>query len=131
MLYLLRIFLSKKIFIQRSLRKVFGIGLTRSKKIVSLLGLHPSCNLSNLFDFRKRNFNQFKLNKLSLILERSFSIDYVLKRLYSLNINNLKNKKCYRGFRHYMLLPTRGQRSHTNASSFRKVVEARRSIKKN
>jgi len=131
MLHFLRIFLSKRIYIQRSFRKVFGIGLTRSKKLSSILGLHPSSKLLNLFKYRKKLYNQKKLNKISSLVEKCLYIDYELKRIFSIDINNLKNIKCYRGYRHIMLLPTRGQRTHSNASSFKKVILARRLKKKN
>jgi len=126
MLYLLRIFLSKKIYIQRSFRKIFGIGLIRSKKIASLLGLHPNSKLKNLFNYKKKKYFQNKLNKFSFYIEKSLFIDYELKRVFSVAVQNLKNIKCYRGFRHTMMLPTRGQRTHTNASTFRKVLLSRR-----
>ncbi len=130
MLYFLRKTINKKKFIKTSLQKSFGIGLTRSKKICSLLGLHPNCNNKNLYKRRKRYLYQFQLNYLTKIINRSYKFDYELKRVYSLAVELLKNIKCYRGFRHVMLLPTRGQRTHTNASSFRKVVLGQQSKNK-
>jgi len=47
-LYFMRVFLFRRFFILSSLRRVFGIGLTRSKKVFSLLGLNPR--------FKKKNF---------------------------------------------------------------------------
>ncbi len=68
MLYLLRIFISKKYYIQRSIRKIFGIGLIRSRKIASLLGLHPNSKLKNLFNYKKKKYFKKKLNKFSFFM---------------------------------------------------------------
>lgn len=44
-----------------------------------------------------------------------------LKRVVSLNIKNLIDTGAYRGFRHALFLPVRGQRTRTNANTVKRI----------
>jgi small subunit ribosomal protein S13 len=49
------------------------------------------------------------------IIDREFIVEGDLRREVSMNIKRLTDLGCYRGLRHRKGLPTRGQRTHTNA----------------
>ena len=50
-----------------------------------------------------------------LFLDQKYTVEGDLRRNVSQNIKRLKDLGCYRGLRHRRQLPTRGQRTHTNA----------------
>src|ERR1700742_4126580 len=89
-LYFMRVFILKKFFILSSFRRVFGIGLTRSKKVFSLLGLNPNFKNKKFFKYNNLYINQDKLIDICKSIERSFLVDYELKSFYSSNIKILK-----------------------------------------
>jgi small subunit ribosomal protein S13 len=120
-LYFLRYYINTKVNLKRTLQLSFGIGLRRANKICSVIGLHPTKYNKNILKVRKFKYYQFILRKLSYFTENTYKLDDALKKEYAGNIRMLKNIKCYRGFRHAFGLPTRGQRSHSNASTVRKL----------
>uniref|UniRef100_A0A1B6D7W3 Small ribosomal subunit protein uS13 n=1 Tax=Clastoptera arizonana TaxID=38151 RepID=A0A1B6D7W3_9HEMI len=101
--------INKNIFI--SLTKIFGIGINTSKKI---------CKLSNI-DINKKtcNLNDYELSKIRKEIYK-YSIEGELKREIFINIKRLIDIKSYRGMRHILKLPVRGQRTRTNAKTCRK-----------
>jgi len=118
-LYFLRYYLLQNVSFYKSFRLSFGIGITRAKKIGSLLGLHPSFSNKNLYKEYKHKYYQFLLDSIARRIIRFYKIDNELKRVYAANIKLTKDIRCFRGFRFVLGLPTRGQRSHTNASSIK------------
>jgi len=119
MVYILNTPISGNKKFLNAVTKLYGIGLVRSLKLASILGLHPSSKVNVL------NFT--KLHRLTRLIERSFLVDFELKRRLTLNLSFLKTAKTYRGFRHSSGMPTRGQRTHTNASTQTKLKLARTS----
>ena len=93
--------------VEVGLTYIYGIGRTRSKSL-----LHRAGN-----DFNKRvsELTEEEVNKLRTILEEEGSIEGDLRKEISLNIKRLIEMGSYRGLRHRRGLPTRGQRTHTNA----------------
>jgi ribosomal protein S13 len=118
-LHLLRYYVVQNISLYKCFSLSFGIGITRAKKIGSVLGLHPFFNNKNIFKPRKYRYYQFLLESISKGILRVYKIDSELKREYAANIKATKDIRCFRGFRFVLGLPTRGQRSHTNASSIK------------
>lgn len=109
MLYVLNVILPAKKNFKNSITALYGIGRIRAEKLASILGLHPSAKIEQV--------NQRQLNNLGRLIERSFIIDFELKRKVSLNISSLKKIRAFRGHCHGLGLPSRGQRTHTNAST--------------
>jgi len=70
---------------------------------------------------------QRQLNKLGFLIEKSFLIDFELIRRVSLNISSLRKLHTIRGFCHAFGLPTRGQRTHTNASTANRLLKKKNS----
>lgn len=89
-----------------ALTHVYGVGRTTANKICQLLGLDPAQKLGELGD-----------DKLDLIRAEIAKIPHEgdLRREVSMNIKRLMDLKSYRGLRHRHGLPSRGQRSKTNA----------------
>lgn len=88
-----------------ALRSIFGIGTTRACGICKKIGI-SSMKVSEL-----------KENIVLLIQTavQEFEIEGDLRRRISMNIKRLRDIKCYRGLRHRMNLPVRGQNTKTNA----------------
>lgn len=90
-----------------SLTYIYGIGRTLSKKIVKELNIDEN--------LRARDLHEDQLSVLGAHIEKNYVIEGALRRQDTQNIALLKNIGCYRGLRHRMGLPARGQRTRTNA----------------
>lgn len=93
-----------------ALRYIYGIGLARAKKIVAEAKIDTAK--------RARDLNGDEINKLARILDKHM-VEGDLRRQISDNVQRLKRIKCYRGIRHIQGLPTRGQRTRSNARTKR------------
>lgn len=93
--------------IEIALTYIFGIGLTTSKKIIAVTGINP--------DTRTRDLTEEEVVKLRETIDKGHRVEGDLRREQSLNIKRLIEIGCYRGKRHRMGLPVRGQRTKTNA----------------
>lgn len=93
--------------VEIALTYIFGIGLTTSKKILADTGIHP--------DTRTRDLTEEEVAKLREIIDKNYRVEGDLRREQSLNIKRLVEIGCYRGRRHRMGLPVRGQKTKTNA----------------
>ena len=71
----------------------------------------------NNLDHTKRikDFTEDEISKIRKSIDESYTVEGDLRRNVSQNIKRLKDLGCYRGLRHRRQLPTRGQRTHTNA----------------
>ncbi len=92
------------------LTAVFGIGLSRSKSILSELNIDPVAR-PNVLTTDQENAIREKVE--------SFQIEGDLKREISSNVKRLKDIQSYRGSRHAKRLPARGQRTKTNARTLK------------
>lgn len=91
-----------------ALTAIYGIGRQISSRICSSLNIDPNKRTKELGESdieRIRNF----IKSENMLLEGD------LRRDISSNIKRLKDIGCYRGIRHVKKLPTRGQRTSTNA----------------
>ena len=93
--------------IEIALTYIYGIGLTLSKEILQKTGINP--------DTRTRNLTEEEVSKLREIIDKNYHVEGDLRREEQLNIKRLIEIGSYRGRRHRMGLPVRGQRSKTNA----------------
>ena len=93
--------------VEIGLTYIFGIGRTRSNEILSETGISP--------DTRVRELTDEEITKLRDKIEKSYTVEGDLRRETALNIKRLVEIRCYRGMRHRMGLPVRGQRTKTNA----------------
>lgn len=99
-----------------SLRSIFGVGKQISAQVLHQAGVDP--------DKRARDLTPDEVNRIQRALD-SVATEGDLRRIISDNINRLRRIKSYRGTRHAMRLPSRGQRTRSNARTRR---GARRTI---
>jgi len=112
MVRLVGVDLPRKKKIAYALTYIYGIGITSAKKIIKMADIDSDTRVSNLTTEQAIALRQ-TLKNFNLKLEGD------LRRFNSLNIKRLNEINCYRGKRHRNSLPTRGQRTRTNARSRR------------
>lgn len=93
--------------IEIGLTYIYGIGRSKSNEILSKTGINP--------DTRVRDLTDDEVGKLRDIIDKEYVVEGDVRREVSLNIKRLMEIGCYRGRRHKMGLPVRGQRTKTNA----------------
>ena len=94
-----------------ALTYVYGIGPTRSKKILSQLKIDEGT--------RTKDLTTEQENLLRNIIEKQYKTEGDLRRETMANIKRLKDIKSYRGLRHVRKLPVRGQRTKVNSRTVR------------
>ncbi len=90
-----------------ALTQIFGIGHSLSKNICDKSGIPE--------DLRVKNLTEEHLNKLRNYIEDECKVEGVLRSEITMNIKRLLEIGSYRGLRHRRGLPSRGQRTKTNA----------------
>lgn len=94
-----------------ALTYVFGIGPKSSIDILSKAQVDKTLRVNKLTDN--------EISKIQEIITNEYTVEGELQRVVSGNIKRLKDIKSYRGTRHSSNLPTRGQRTKTNARTRR------------
>ena len=102
--------LNDNLRIDYALTRIKGIGWTLSKKILKLLGYNDSTRLKEL--------TPEDLNKITNKVEEYPTEGDLLRKIRA-NISRLQAIGSYRGVRHTKGLPSRGQRTKTNARTKR------------
>ncbi len=92
--------------IEVALTYIFGIGLSTSRKILEATGVNP--------DTRVKNLTPEEVAKLREEVDK-YRVEGALRAEIARNIKRLIDIGCYRGLRHKMGLPVRGQRTRSNA----------------
>ena len=93
--------------IEYALPYIYGIGLTLSREILTKNQID--------FDTRVRDLTEEEVSKLRETIDREYRVEGDLKREEQLNIKRLIEIGSYRGRRHRMGLPVRGQNTKNNA----------------
>ena len=93
------------------LTKIFGIGPTRSKKILQGSKIDRNTKIKDLTEDQVADIRK--------IIESEDVVEGDLRREVVSNIQRLKQVKSYRGSRHSKNLPVRGQRTKTNSRTVR------------
>ena len=97
--------------IEIGLTYIYGIGLTRSRDILEETGVNP--------DTRVKDLTDTDIIALREAVETNYQVEGDLRRFENMSIKRLMDIGCYRGRRHRMGLPVRGQRTRTNARTRR------------
>jgi len=93
--------------VEIGLTRIFGVGRSLSKKILS----ETDVNMNT----RVKDLTNDDLLKIRAVIERDYRVEGDLRRDISLGIKRLADIGSYRGQRHRFGLPVRGQRTKTNA----------------
>ncbi|MCA9191229.1 MAG: 30S ribosomal protein S13 [Planctomycetales bacterium] len=122
--------------------RLLGVDIPNDKKVATsltyLYGVgsyvaREACVKTNIDPEKPaRDLDEDELSRLSTLLERDYTVEGPLRRLVGQNINRLREIKCYRGLRHRLSLPVRGQRTRTNARTRkgpRKTVAGKKGVK--
>jgi small subunit ribosomal protein S13 len=97
--------------VEIALTYLYGVGLTRSQEVLANTGVNPDTRVKDLTDEEVANLRAY--------IETNFQIEGDLRRLEAMNIKRLADIGTYRGRRHRLGLPVRGQRTRTNARTRR------------
>jgi small subunit ribosomal protein S13 len=90
-----------------ALTHIYGIGVSRARRILEAAGVEGSKKIQDL--------NEEEVNHIRQVIENEGGVEGDLRKEISLNIKRLIEIGSYRGYRHRRSLPVRGQRTHTNA----------------
>ena len=93
--------------VEVALTYIYGVGLTRSQKILAQTKISP--------DTRVKDLTEAEIGRIREVLEKNYKVEGDLRREETANTKRLIEIGCYRGIRHKRGLPVRGQRTHTNA----------------
>jgi small subunit ribosomal protein S13 len=107
-----------------ALTYVYGIGNHTAALLLEEAKIAGSMRAHELTDEQVVQLNQ--------LIERKFVTEGQLRRQVMQNVQRLKEIRCYRGLRHIRGLPTRGQRTKTNARTRKgpkRTVARKKSVK--
>lgn len=94
-----------------ALTYVYGIGPKTSRDILATAQVDPTTRVKNLTDT--------EISRIQDTINEKLIVEGELQRIVATNVKRLKDIKSYRGERHTKGLPSRGQRTRTNARSRR------------
>jgi small subunit ribosomal protein S13 len=97
--------------VQIALTYVYGIGPKASADILSSAKVEPNVRAKDLTDA--------EIGRIQDIINTNYTVEGDLQRIVTGNIKRLQDINAYRGLRHKNHLPTRGQRTRTNARTRR------------
>jgi len=97
--------------VEISLRYIFGIGPTMSRRILEQTGVSP--------DVKVRDLTDDEVNRIREAIDKGYRVEGDLRKEINFNIKRYIDIGSYRGLRHRRGLPVRGQRTKTNARTKR------------
>ncbi len=93
--------------VEIALTYIYGVGRTLAQK---------ACTKAGIDWFKKvKDLTEDELNRLRQIIEKEYKVEGDLRKEVRQNIKRLMDIGCYRGLRHRMGLPVRGQKTRSNA----------------
>ena len=93
--------------VKYALQSIYGIGPAIAEEIIVRANIDPNLKASQLSDEN--------ISAITNLLQNDYTVEGDLRREIMINIRRLQAIGCYRGLRHKKGLPTRGQRTRTNA----------------
>lgn len=94
-----------------ALTYVYGIGPKTSANILAAAKVEPTVRVKNL--------TEAEITRIQETINSTYTVEGELQRIIAGNIKRLKDINSYRGLRHKANLPSRGQRTRTNARTRR------------
>lgn len=95
--------------IEASLRYIYGIGLTTSRKILEATNINP--------DKRTKDLTEAETRRLYEYIEKNVPTEGQVKQVVFQAIKRIKDIRTYRGMRHKAGLPVRGQNTRSNSKT--------------
>ena len=86
---------------------IYGIGVSNATEILKAAGVDP--------DVKVKDWNDDQFNSIRLVLNENYKVEGALRSETQLNIKRLMDIGCYRGIRHRVGLPLRGQKTKNNS----------------
>lgn len=102
--------------VEIGLTKIFGIGRSASVEILKEAGVDINKRVKDLTDEEGI--------KIRAAIDKGFTVEGDLRREVTMNIKRLRDIGSYRGLRHKLKLPSRGQRTKTNARTRKGVKKS-------
>ncbi len=97
--------------VEYALTLLYGIGWTRSGKILNQVGVDRNKRVGKL--------TEEELKKITTLIDKNFKVEGDLKEQITGDIKRLREIGSYRGIRHIRNLPVHGQRTRSNARTKR------------
>ncbi|MBC8437379.1 MAG: 30S ribosomal protein S13 [Planctomycetes bacterium] len=107
-----------------SLTYLYGIGQKTARALCLKAGIDPALPAHEL--------TESDVSRIATILEEDYVVEGPLRRQVQQNISRLRDIRSYRGIRHRMGLPVRGQNTQTNARTrkgAKKTVAGKKGVK--
>ena len=107
-----------------ALTYIHGIGRNTADRLIRELGLEPAR--------RSKDLTGEELSRIAAYIDKTLTVEGQLRRQTTQNVGRLRKIGSYRGLRHARGLPTRGQRTRTNARTRKgrkKTVAGKKSVK--
>ncbi|MDR3116903.1 MAG: 30S ribosomal protein S13 [Bifidobacteriaceae bacterium] len=117
--------LPKEKRVEAALTYIFGVGISHSRQALKATGVNP--------DIRVKDLTEDNLIKLRDYLEENYKLEGDLRRDVKSNIRRKIEIGSYQGLRHRRGLPVRGQKTKTNARTWkgpRKTVAGKKKVEK-
>jgi len=93
--------------VEIALTYIYGIGRTRSGRILGKAGIEPGVRVKDL--------SEEEVSRIAKSIDAEGGVEGDLRKETAMNVKRLMEIGSYRGMRHRRNLPVRGQRTHTNA----------------
>lgn len=103
-----------------ALRKITGIGLARANYLCATVGLAKTCRVSFM--------NYYIFSIITFLIKQYYGTDVFLKRMRENRLKDFLSFKSYKSIRFAAGLPIRGQHTHNNAQTVKRL---RIKVKKN
>lgn len=97
--------------IKVALTYIYGIGFSRAEEILKATGVDPVK--------RAKEITEDEVSKIQELIQRKYKVEGALREEIRSNIKRLQNIRAYRGMRHHLRLPARGQQTRTNSRTVR------------
>ena len=111
--------------VEIALTYIYGIGRTSSLQVLDATQIDPN--------IRVKDLDETQLTRLREYIDRNYQVEGDLRREVNMNIKRLMEIGSYRGLRHRRNLPSRGQRTRTNARTrrgTRRTVAGKKRVRK-
>ena len=111
--------------VEVGLQYIFGIGESRSQDILTKAGVSP--------DVRVKDLTEDEVARIRKVITDEGNVEGDLRKRIQMDVRRLIDIGAYRGLRHRAGLPTRGQRTHTNARTHkgpRRAIAGKKKVTK-